>query len=97
MALLDEVRTALRVSGKGMDGEIRLWVDAALADMRRVGIDPALTDGEVSSPLVRAAVVCYAKARFGYDVEERPQFESSYRSCVCDLLHSTANTAARDG
>lgn len=93
MALLDDVKVALRVSGSATDSEVSMWVGAALADMERVGIDPAML-GDDPPALVKAAVACYAKARYGYDVEERAQFEASYRSIVCDLMNSSANTAS---
>lgn len=94
MALIDDVRTALRVSGNAMDSEIQLWMDAALADMRRVGIE-ATQDSETATPLMKAAVICYVKAHFGYDVDERPQFDEAYRTIVCDLMHSQASAYHR--
>lgn len=98
MALIDDIKVALRVSGPATDSEVGMWVEAALADMERVGIDPSMLAGD-PPPLVKAAVACYAKAHYGYDVEERPQFEASYRDIVCDLMNSAANTAsgASDG
>lgn len=94
MALVDEVKIALRVAGKATDGEIEMWINAALADMARVGIDETLLNPENLAALPKAAVMCYAKAHYGYDIDERPQFDSSYRSIVCDLLNSEANTAS---
>ena len=96
MALLDDVKVALRVKSGATDSEIGMWIDAALADMRRVGIDESMLDAENPSALVKAAVVCFAKASYGYDVEERPQFQESYRSIVCDLMNSSANIAAKE-
>lgn len=94
MALLDDVKVALRVRSDATDPEIAMWVDAALADMARVGVRPELLERELPDPLVKSAVVCYARARYGYDVEERPQFEQAYRGIVCDLLNSRANGAS---
>lgn len=95
MALLDDIKVILRVSGNATDSEVQMWIDAALADMERVGIDPLML-GDDPVPLVKAAIACYAKARYGYDVEERPQFDASYRSIVCDLMNSGANIASEE-
>lgn len=94
MSLLDDVRVAVRVSHSATDVEIQMWIDAALADMKRVGVREELLLDASPAALVKAAVVCYVKANYGYDVEERPQFSDSYRRIVCDLLNSSANIAA---
>ena len=91
MALLDEIKVVCRVSSESMDTELEAIIAAAIADMERVGIDPKLLTEDNLHPLARMAIHVYAKARFGYDVDERVQFESSYRSLVVDLLHSQAN------
>lgn len=94
MALLDDVKVAVRVSHSATDSEIQMWIAAAFADMERVGIKEELLGQKNPDALVKAAVVCYVKANYGYDVEERPQFMDSYRRIVCDLLNSSANIAA---
>lgn len=114
MALLDDVRTALRVSpvpiedseGKApdqegweptytsdYDDEIQDLVNAALADMTRVGIVASLLDPEDLDPLAKLAVKLYAKAHFGYDNDEAERFVESYERVVVDLMNSTANIA----
>lgn len=97
MALLDEMRTAVRVSHSATDDEIQMWIDAAVDDMRRVGISEGHlgeSDGNGMSPLCKAAVACYVKANYGFDVAERPQFEDSYRRIVVGLMNSDANVAS---
>lgn len=97
MALLDDMKVALRVSGDAFDGEIQTLIDSATDDMLRVGIDPAYVTPEDASEtpaLVRSAITCYCKAHFGYDNDEASRFNASYRQIVCDLLNSTHNTAA---
>lgn len=114
MSLLDEVRTALRVSPMPLpdesgnepysdawqptytsdfDGEIQTLIDAALADLTRVGIVPSLLDPDSIDPLAKMAVVLYAKAHFGYDNDEAARFAESYQRVVVDMLNSTANIA----
>lgn len=114
MALLDDIRTLVRVSpipmpdasglqpedegweptySSDFDVEIQLLIDAAFADLTRVGIVPSLLDAENPAPLVKQAVALYAKAHFGYDNSERPQFVEAYNRTVIDLLNSSANIA----
>ena len=64
MALLDEVKVALRVTSDAFDTEIQGLIEAAKRDLNRVGVDEALVD---SDPLAKMAVVLFAKSRFGYD------------------------------
>lgn len=94
MSLLDDVKIVCRVSSSVFDTELQAHIDAALADMKRVGIKDELLNVDDLHPLVRAAVFTYARANFGYDVSERSQFEDSYRSLVISLLNSDANKAS---
>ena len=102
MSLLDEVKTALRISDPAYDSEVRMWVDAAREDMERVGVDPDYMD-DTDNALYRAAMCLYVKARFGYinpnsrvTAEERRDLEASYRQTVTDLMHSTHNLSRGD-
>lgn len=97
MALLDDVKVALRITSNAHDGEIRMWMDAAREDMERVGIDPDYME-DVDNAMYRAAMTCFVKAHFGYvnpnsrvTVEERAAIDASYRQLVCDLMHSKHN------
>ncbi len=96
MSLVDDAKLALRVSGTAFDAEIEMLVDAARADLRRIGVRERLLEEGYENSLVRTAVCCYCKANFGYDVEERAQFEESYRRIAVDLANSSANVAADD-
>lgn len=92
MALLDEMRIRLRVTSELTDAEIQDEINAALADMRRVGIKEHLLDVENPDVLVKHAIALYCKAYYGYDnANERPQFIVAYERTVCDLLNSKAN------
>ena len=95
MALLEDIKLSLRITSDAFDDEVSMLVFAALADMKRVGIDESYLDldGELH-PLVRMAITCYCKARFGYDNEEADRFDASYRQTVADMLNSNMNIAA---
>lgn len=94
MALLDDVRVALRVTSEMTDVEIRGYVDAAISDMRRVGVREDLLNEETMNSLARHAVVMFCKGSYGYDNSEAPRFLQSYHWAVTALMNSTANECA---
>lgn len=98
MALRDDIKLALRLTSDVFDAEVDTLIDAALYDMERVGVDPALLDrDDLENAFVKQAVTAYAKANFGYDNAEAPRFDEAYRRIVCDLMNSSANIAAMEG
>ena len=98
MAFLDDIRKSLRLTTDSLDDEAQMLIDAALYDMERAGVNPALLEvdgnGDIENAFVRHAVTAYCKAHFGYDVPEASRFDDSYRRIVCDLLNSSENIAA---
>jgi len=99
VTLLADIKSSLRISSDAFDAEVEMLVEAALYDMERAGVNPALlevADGELTSgnAFVKQAVTAYCKANFGYDVAEAQRFDDSYRRIVCDLLNSRENIAA---
>lgn len=97
MALFDDIKTVLRVKSNALDSEVSMLIEAAKADMVRVGVRPELVnpddDGDIN-PLVKQAIACYAKASFGYDNNEASRFARAYRQTVTDLMNSDVNIAA---
>ena len=99
MALLDDVKTALRVTTSKTDGEVEIYIATALLDMGNKGVKPELlaadADAETGDymPIVKTAVMCYCKAHYGRDVEasERNACLASYRSIVTSLLNGKQN------
>lgn len=85
MALLDEVKVALRVTSDAFDTEIEGLIEAAKRDLNRVGVDEALIE---SDPLAKMAVILFSKSRFGYDNSEASRFEDAYRQTVIDIINS---------
>lgn len=89
MVLLDEVKVALRVTSSMYDDEIGMLIDAATADMARVGVPRlALTGDTDMDPLAKMAIVLYCKAHFGFDNPQAELFQDSYRHVVTDMLNS---------
>ena len=89
MALLDEVKLSLRVTSNLYDAEVQGLIDAALADLHRLGINPyQACNGSITDALVKSAVILYCKARFGYDNSDASRFEDAYRQTVIDMMNS---------
>lgn len=103
MSLVDDMKLSLRVMTDKLDAEVSMLVDAALADMARVGVRVELLERDLNGnlvsgdALVKQAVACYCKARFGFDNDEAPRFDESYRRSVCDLINSQASESLHDG
>ena len=99
MALLDDARTALRVTTTATDGEIETYIGTALFDMENKGVAPEFLADDASSdkadymPIVKNAVINYCKAQYGRDVEasERNACLASYNSIVASLLNGKQN------
>lgn len=96
MALIDDVKVALRVTSGAFDSEIQGLVAAAKRDLNRVGVPEALCSEDDPDPLVRMAVILFAKSRFGFDNDEADRFEKSYRQTVIDLLNSPTSYGGDD-
>lgn len=89
--MLQKIKDALRVSGEALDEEIQDLIDAAKADLRLSGVHPDKIKD--TDPLIKRAIIVYAKAHFGYDdpkIVER--FEQSYMSLKHHLTLSTEYT-----
>ena len=68
---IDELRTALRLSGAGFDlGSLQPMFNACLADMRGAGVN---VDSDENEPLIRQAIIFYSRANFGLTVDEKWQ------------------------
>ncbi|MBR3158447.1 MAG: phage head-tail connector protein [Atopobiaceae bacterium] len=99
MSLLDDVRTALRVTTTLTDGEIGTYIGTALFDIENKGVKPeflaedADADNGDYMPIVKTAVINYCKAQYGRDVEasERNACIASYNSIVASLLNGKQN------
>jgi len=66
MALLDDVKQALRITGSEHNGEIEDLIAAAKAEFVRVGLDPKKVEA-ASEPLIKLAIINYCRAQFDWD------------------------------
>lgn len=86
MALLDDVKSALRISGTAYDTEISNLISAAQQDLKVSGID---TMYFATDDLVERAITVYCKTHFGYNNPEAPRFAESYLDIKKQLVTST--------
>lgn len=96
MTLVEEARAAERVLTDKTDVEIRVLIDAAIGDMRRVGIREALLSEEDMAPLAHYAVLMFVKANYGHDDSEHDKWQQRYRWAVTALMNSKANECAEE-
>ena len=87
MALLDDVKVALRISAVNLnfDTEINGLIDAAKKDLLISGI--VVTDE--NDPLIKRCIITYCKAYFGYDNPDADRLIKSYEMLKMHLMLST--------
>lgn len=98
--MLDKVKLALRISGSAFDNEVTDLINAAIADLRLVGISIPEKAGSSSNtlgdPLLDRAVVLYAKANFGYN-DEAERYRAAYDYLKCALSLSGDHIESEGG
>jgi len=87
MALLDDVKIALRISATNtsFNTEINDLISAAQRDLQVSGIK--VTD--TSDALIKRAIVTYCKAYFGYDNPDVDRLIKAYQMLKMHLMLST--------
>ena len=95
MAILDDVKVALRIAATttDLDTEINDLISSAIADLKLAGV---VADKAVDSDaLIKRAITTYCKANFGYDNPDAERFWRSYESLKMHLtLSADYNTEA---
>ena len=93
MALIDEAKTALRVSTNdaGITAQIQRLIDEAKLDLCRTA-DIAESAVNVSEPdaLIRGAILCYVGFVWTTDPDEKNRLKSCYDDYKGKLAMSTA-------
>lgn len=81
MALLDDVKIALRISSSNavFDNEINTLIKAARLDLIQAGVSESIVNKDTGTDaLIIRAIITYAKANFGYDNPEADRFNNAY-------------------
>ena len=76
MAILDDIKNELRISGTDHDTEITSLINAAKLDLEESGVKKVVD----TDYLTKMAIVLYSKAYFGYDNAEAERFIQAYEN-----------------
>lgn len=83
MALLDDVKKALRISNAEYNTEVQDLIDAAKLDLEITGLyKPLIIDTDA---LIKRAVTLYCKAHFGYNNPDADRLVQAYNSLKMHL------------
>ena len=90
MALLEDVKLALRISHNLLDEEIQQVITSAQQEMVRAGVMPSVAEMSEESPveLVEQAIKTYAMEYYTRDVNEAKRYAESFQY-QCDNLRKT--------
>ena len=84
MAMLDDVKVALRVSHTALNSEITDLIAAARQDLILSGILPAKANSDTDA-LIKRVVITYVKAHFGYDNPDHERLLNAYHQLKLHL------------
>ena len=87
MAMLDDVKIALRVTHTALDTEINDLIAAARQDLILSGVLSAKANSTTDA-LIKRAVTTYVKAHFGYDNPDAERLVSAYSQLKMHLTLS---------
>ena len=74
--MLEAVKRELRITNTAFDEEVLDLIEAAKADLRIPPIDQEkIVDTE---PLIKRAIILYAKANFGLDNKDSEKYQRAY-------------------
>lgn len=74
--MLDDVKLALRVKSDAFNVEVESLIESARLDLIQSGIDHDMAESD--DPLIKRAIVFYAKANFGLDNPNAERFQESF-------------------
>ena len=77
MPILDDVKTALRISNTAFDGEITDLISAARSDLKLSGVHESRVNDDTDA-LIKRAIVVYCKANFGWNNPDAEKLQQSY-------------------
>lgn len=76
--LIDDIKTALRISHSKLNDDINQHISACLADMKRLGVAiPEDTENVKEIPLIFSAVKIYCMAQYDF-LDKGEQYKKDY-------------------
>ena len=91
MPILNDIKTALRISNIAYDTEITDLISAARSDLMLAGILPAKANDD-NDPLIKRAITVYVKTNFGWNNPDAERLQQSYDMLKCHLALSQEYT-----
>jgi uncharacterized phage protein (predicted DNA packaging) len=67
MALIDDVKLALRISSSAFNTEVTDLIASARSDLKLSGVLPSIANATNPDPLIKRFITVYVKAHFGMD------------------------------
>lgn len=95
MALIDDIKQTLRIKTTALNIEVDDIIESAKADLILSGILASKTEPsaeDVYDPLIKRAIILYAKANFGLDNTDSTKYEMAYESLKIHLCLSQEYT-----
>jgi len=94
MALLDDVKVAVRVTSDAFDSELKDLISSAFNDLGITDIKASMvTESENPEPLIKQAVTTYCKMHFGLQSDSYYyRLKESYDEQKAQLLMSSTYT-----
>ena len=75
--MLDAVKIALRITHNALDNEILDLIESGRYDLKLSGVS-GFKSNDDTDPLIKRAIIMYAKANFIADAKEAERFQLSY-------------------
>ena len=91
MPILNDIKTALRISNTAYDTEITDLISAARSDLMLAGILPSKANND-TDPLSKRAITVYVKAHFGWNNPDAEKLQQSYDMLKAHLALSQEYT-----
>ena len=92
MAILDDVKLALRLKSTAYDGEINGIIAAAKLDLEGPGVAAANIDD--TDEFIKRAIIIYAKANFGMANPDMDKYDKAYDKIKTHLATNKSYTVA---
>lgn len=76
--MLEEVKSAVRVSNNAYNDELQNLIDACKSDLETSGVAPSYFSEDNLRALIKRAILTYCKAEFGFDNPDAQRLHESY-------------------
>lgn len=91
MPMLDDVKTALRISNTAFDSEINDLISAARSDLQLSGVLESKVNDDTDA-LIKRAIIVYCKSNFGWNNPDAEKLQQSYNMLKMHLSLSQEYT-----